>query len=149
MVGTTTALLDNPRLNVREVEGSSPTRVVIDLNGRLPDTLHLFDGSQATVVTSTAERPATENLEFVAIDPAQPVVQQVLSALYKRKLQSLMVEGGTATLQAFIDAGLWDEARVFTGFAGLGHGVKGPKLKATSTATMKVGTDRLDYFRKA
>lgn len=149
LVGTNTALLDNPRLNVREVNGTNPTRVVLDLNGRLPDSLHLFAGEQPTLVISKEAKASGTNLEYATVNSAKPLVTQVLDALYQRKLQSVIVEGGSQTLQAFLDANAWDEARVFTGITGLGSGLKAPRLAGTPVATATVGMDRLEYFSNA
>lgn len=112
LVGTDTALLDNPCLNVRHWYGSSPVRVTIDRHHRLPQHLHLFDGSQPTLVYTQESLP------------------EIMKDLYDRQLQSLLVEGGSRLLQSFIDAGLWDEIVVEESSQILGNGVKAPILSA-------------------
>lgn len=110
LVGTDTALLDNPSLNVRHWYGPSPVRVTIDRHHRLPRELHLFDGSQPTLVYTQESLP------------------EIMKDLYNRQLQSLLVEGGSQLLQSFIDAGLWDEIVVEEAPLVLGDGVKSPTL---------------------
>lgn len=110
LVGTDTALLDNPCLNVRHWYGPSPVRVTIDRHHRLPQHLHLFDGSQPTLVYTQESLP------------------EIMKDLYARQLQSLLVEGGSRLLQSFIDAGLWDEIVVEESSQTLGNGVKAPVL---------------------
>ncbi len=107
MVGTNTALYDNPRLNVREWIGRNPIRIVVDRNERLPKDLHLFDGSQETIILS---------------NPTQ------LDELRNNKIQSLIVEGGTKLLQSFIDIQLFDEIRVFKSQNQLKKGISAPIL---------------------
>ena len=110
LVGTDTALLDNPGLNVRHWYGPSPVRITIDRHHRLPQDLHLFDGSQPTLVYTQESLP------------------EIMKDLYDRQLQSLLVEGGSRLLQSFINAGLWDEIVVEEAPLTLGDGVKAPIL---------------------
>ena len=128
LVGTRTALLDNPSLTVRHWYGPSPVRVVLDRLGRLPDSLHLFDGQVPTLVVTEKARVGRPNVEYVQADFNRPVVPQLLAALHARNLQSLLVEGGASTLQAFLDAGLWDEAFVEEAPLCLGNGVQAPRM---------------------
>ncbi len=128
LVGTRTALLDNPTLTVRHWQGPSPVRVVLDRQGSLPDSLHLFDGQVPTLVITEEAKTNRPNVEYVLADFNRPVVPQLLAALHARNLQSLLVEGGTFTLQTFLDAGLWDEAFVEEAPLCLGDGVQAPRM---------------------
>ncbi len=127
LVGTQTAASDNPRLSVREWQGRNPVRIVFDRHLRLDRSLHLFDGSQRTICYNTLRNESSANLEFVKIDG--DFLRGVITDLYQRKVQSVVVEGGTQTIQLFIDAGLWDEARVFTSPQRFVSGVAAPSLK--------------------
>ena len=115
LVGTRTALLDNPSLDVRFWSGRSPLRLVVDRKGVLPLGLRLFDGSQPTVVfTENIRTDFGKNVEQVALCENVSVVEQITGWLHLRKINSLLVEGGSLTLQSFIDSGLWDSAHVET-----------------------------------
>lgn len=136
MVGTQTALLDNPSLTVRHWVGRSPVRVVLDRSLRIPAHYHLLDGTVKTLVF-TAERAAgRDNVEYVTIDFSQPVLPQVLHELYLRKLNSLMVEGGATLLRHFLQEGLWDEAWVETAPVNLCTGVKAPDLNEVRSLSL-------------
>ena len=111
LVGTNTALQDNPTLTTRLWPGPNPLRLTIDRNGILPPTLHLKDNSTPTVIYSHES------------------IEEILADLYARGIQSLLVEGGAKLLQSFIDKGLWDEARIETAPLCLGQGTKAPTLK--------------------
>lgn len=128
MVGTRTAMLDNPALTVRHWAGRSPVRVVLDRKLQLPLNLQVFDGNIPTLVFSEVERNAYRGVEYVAVDYDDEILSQVMHALYERKLQSLMVEGGSVLLQSFIDAGLWDEIVVEEAPCLLQSGVKSPEI---------------------
>ena len=113
LVGTRTALLDNPSLNIRCWAGRTPLRLVVDRKGTLPGELSLFDGGCPTVVfTENESRVYGKNIEHVLLDPSRDSVCQIVEALHSRNIGSLLVEGGAALLQSFIDAGMWDSARV-------------------------------------
>ena len=135
MVGTRTALLDNPSLTVRHWVGRSPVRVVLDRTLKLPAGSHLLDGAVRTLVFTAVEAGSRPNVEYVRIDFGQEVLPQVLQYLYGQNLNSLMVEGGAGLLASFLDAGLWDEAWVETAPAVLGAGVKAPAVSGVLTAT--------------
>ena len=135
MVGTRTALLDNPSLTVRHWAGRSPVRVVLDRTLKLPVGSHLLDGAVRTLVFTAVEVESRPNVEYVQIDFGQEVLSQVLQYLYGQNLNSLMVEGGAELLESFLDAGLWDEAWVETAPVVLGAGVKAPAVPGVLTGT--------------
>ena len=112
LVGTTTALLDNPTLTNRLWHGKSPVRLVIDKWLKLPNNLHLFDKQQTTIVFNFIKQESQENLTFYLLHEADNLIEQMLKVCYQLNIQSVLVEGGPKLLQSFIDIGLWDEARV-------------------------------------
>lgn len=135
MVGTNTARLDNPSLNTRHWQGSSPTRIVLDRKHTLPATLRLFDGSVPTLVfTETAHAPLP-HVEYIPVDYRQDILPQIMNELYSRGLQSLLVEGGSILLQSFIDAGLWDEIFVEEAPILLHSGIKAPDISRRTPYT--------------
>lgn len=128
MVGTNTAKLDNPSLNTRHWYGQSPTRIVLDRHLKLPADLHLFDNSIPTLVFCEKERQSSTNLTYITLDYKQDVLSQIMTTLYNRGLQSLLVEGGSMLLQSFIDANLWDEICIEESPTLLHSGVKAPEI---------------------
>lgn len=152
LVGTRTALLDNPSLDVRLWAGRSPLRLVIDRKGTLPARLNLFDGSVLTIVY-TAKAIAGKfgkNIQQVELDFSCDIIPQILSHLYSIKVNSLLVEGGASLLQSFIDSSLWDEARVEVNPAmALGGGVPAPKIQESGIQRKGVcgGNDVVWYSR--
>lgn len=148
LVGTTTARHDNPRLNTRLWPGRSPVRVVLDRHLRLPKTLHLFDGTQPTLVyhRSGLDVPvASENVSYAAADS----LPDLFTDLHERRIQSVLVEGGAQVLGTFLDAGLWDEIRQFRSMQTLGQGVAAPTARGTLVSQEQVGTDELWTWRRA
>lgn len=150
MVGRRTALLDNPSLTVRHWPGKSPLRIVVDRRLSLPRTLRLFDGSHPTLVfTACTDVPSLPNVEYVALDFSKDILPQLLSELYGRRIQSLLVEGGSALLQSFIDADLWDEAHVETAPLTLTEGVKAPALPAgLGKEVQRIDLNLREIYRK-
>lgn len=129
LVGYNTALRDNPSLTNRLWAGKNPLRVVLDRDGLLPKNLKIFDDSARTVV-----------LDFHGDD----MPHNVLSALNEMKVQSLIIEGGASTHRKFIEAGLWDEARIFVADVMLGGGTKAAEIRCGRLVdTEDVGGDRL------
>ena len=129
LVGRKTALLDNPSLTTRSWYGKNPVRMVIDKDLTLPSTLALFDGSTPTLVfTRKADAPQRPQVEYIVLDFGKDILPQIMEVLFLKKIQSLMVEGGSMLLQSFIDAGYWDEAYIERSELRLQAGVKAPNL---------------------
>lgn len=128
LVGTRTALLDDPSLTVRHWIGKNPVRLAVDRTLKIPENYHLLDGTVPTILFTEKEGKTIPGVEYEQVDFVQPLVPQILDSLYRRKLNSLLVEGGTMLLNQFIEMHLWDEARVETGKMKLGRGVKAPKI---------------------
>jgi diaminohydroxyphosphoribosylaminopyrimidine deaminase/5-amino-6-(5-phosphoribosylamino)uracil reductase len=144
LVGKNTARIDNPQLNVREWEGRSPKRVVIDRRLELSKDLHLFDQSVETLVFNEIKTDIEGKIKYIALEDFDNFVPQyILFQLYIQDIQSVIIEGGASTLNAFIDAGLWDEARIFTGNKPLSKGIATPSVTGVVKETYQVGTDQL------
>ncbi|NJW51477.1 bifunctional diaminohydroxyphosphoribosylaminopyrimidine deaminase/5-amino-6-(5-phosphoribosylamino)uracil reductase RibD [Salinimicrobium oceani] len=148
MVGTNTAVVDNPKLDVRLWQGTNPVRVVLDRELRIPAASHLFDNSIKTLVLTekTSEERGAKNVIFEQVDFQAEIPQQVCEILYKYEIQSHIIEGGRQTLQTFIDAGLWDEARIFTGKQMLGSGTKAPSLHGRLSSEKQIEGDELKIY---
>ncbi len=146
LVGTNTALSDDPQLTNRLYFGKSPLRVVVDKSLRLPRTLALFDGTTPTLVFTERKDVLDGNLEYTSIVFDQNFVPQILARLAEKKCTSLLVEGGTRLLQAFLDAGIWDEAKVFTGTKYLFKGIPSPLMPVAPAYSQSIAGDLLEVF---
>jgi diaminohydroxyphosphoribosylaminopyrimidine deaminase/5-amino-6-(5-phosphoribosylamino)uracil reductase len=132
LVGTQTVVDDNPKLDVRDWAGKNPTRIVLDKNNRIPKESYIFDNRQKTVLISDSILNFSEN-----------VAPQVVHFLFENNLQSVIIEGGRQTLQTFIDANLWDEARVFRGTTLFSSGTKAPIITGKIVSKNTIERDEL------
>lgn len=150
MVGTQTALLDNPSLTTRLWPGNNPLRLVIDKELILPPSLKLFDESAKTIVFNYTRQSESKNLVYQLLEKEENVLTQILSFLFQQQIQSLIVEGGTKLIQSFIDEGLWDEARVITNKEmKIENGVAAPILKNNLLLYQNnYSTDTVSYFKR-
>jgi diaminohydroxyphosphoribosylaminopyrimidine deaminase/5-amino-6-(5-phosphoribosylamino)uracil reductase len=129
LVGTNTALKDNPSLTTRLWKGNNPVRIVIDKELRLPSGSKLFSKETNTVIFNFVKNAVEENSNFIKIEK-ENFLQEMLFSLYRLNIQSVLVEGGAKTLQYFIDAGFWDEARVITNEKMvIENGIAAPEMK--------------------
>ncbi|MCB0562909.1 MAG: bifunctional diaminohydroxyphosphoribosylaminopyrimidine deaminase/5-amino-6-(5-phosphoribosylamino)uracil reductase RibD [Phaeodactylibacter sp.] len=149
LVGANTAIADNPQLTNRYYFGQSPRRIVLDQTGNLPISLALFDGQEPTLVYSEkAPTPETAgNVRYHPLSFGSQMVEKLLENLAGQKISILMVEGGIKTLQCFIRAGLWDEARVFLADKYVSGGRMAPILPEPPVKTYPLGKDELLFFR--
>lgn len=147
LVGKNTVLADNPHLNVRYAEGRSPKRVVIDRRLELNKTLNVFDQSVETLIFNEVKFDVDGKNKYIALEDFDRFVPQyILFQLYLQDIQSVIIEGGAHTLNSFIDAGLWDEARIFTGASVLQNGIKAPTVTGTVISEQMVWADNLQII---
>lgn len=147
LVGTNTVATDNPSLTVRDWSGNSPIRVVIDKELKLPEEASVFNKAATTIVLSEKEKENTPTVVFEKIDFSSAIVPQILEVLYRYKIQSVLVEGGSFTLQSFINSNLWDEAVVFTGTAVFKNGIQAPHFKGNLFLKEKIKKDILQHYK--
>lgn len=142
MVASGTAQHDNPELNVRNWSGRDPVRVVIDRHLKLSTGLHLFDGSRKTICYNLKKEEFRPNLSYVRLG-GQNLLGEVVDHLYEQQIQSIIVEGGAKLLTSFIEADLWDEARIFTSPQVFGTGIQAPVLNGHILEEKKLHNDWL------
>jgi diaminohydroxyphosphoribosylaminopyrimidine deaminase/5-amino-6-(5-phosphoribosylamino)uracil reductase len=147
LIGTNTAIKDNPSLTVRHCPGTNPVRIVIDNHLRLPKNLNLFDGTVKTLVFNSFKNEENGNIEFIKIDFNKNLIPHILKILYHQNIQSLIVEGGKQLLDSFIEANLWDEAFRFVGNKLFTNGIKAPKISGTMIHSEIIDSDQLLIYR--
>jgi diaminohydroxyphosphoribosylaminopyrimidine deaminase/5-amino-6-(5-phosphoribosylamino)uracil reductase len=130
LVGTNTAISDNPALTNRLWTGKSPLRLVIDKQLRIPLTYQLFNEDASTVIFNADREEEVRHIRYMRVTEDEVYLQRLIHAMYQLQVQSVLIEGGARLLQSFIDEGFWDEARVISnGQLAIGKGLKAPKLE--------------------
>lgn len=148
LVGKNTVSTDNPSLTCRAFEGNSPIRIVLDPKMRLDyGAFHVGDRSVKTYIFTEKKIVSSGLLEFIEITDF--TVAGILSKLYALNIQSVIVEGGKTTLTSFIDAELWDEARILTGTVFIGNGLEAPKINGILKSQDRLGKDHLTIWKHA
>lgn len=148
LMGTQTVLDDNPKMDVRNWKGKNPIRVLLDRQLKIPHHFHSMNGLVKTIVLTESERKTLhENIHCEKITFDKEVAPEITSVLHKHNIISVLVEGGSKTLQTFINANLWDEARIFKGDVLFGGGITAPVVNGQSTITETIKNDRLTILR--
>jgi len=132
VIGVGTAVADDPELTVRRTSGRSPARVIIDPRGRLPlgaRCLSSEDDVECVVISEGPSAPGSphEAIQLDAVDGHIPP-QAIVAALFARGYRRLLIEGGAATVSAFIDAGAVDRLHVLVAPVIIGSGISGLSL---------------------
>jgi len=147
LVGTRTAKVDNPSLTTRLWKGKNPKRVLIDRNLEIGPEANILNDEAETIVFNALKTDWQGHRKYIQLENFPLYLpQNILYQLHLLDLQSLIVEGGCQTLRAFIEANLWDEARVFTSPDRWGTGLPAPRMDKEPAETQKVGNDRLDVY---
>jgi diaminohydroxyphosphoribosylaminopyrimidine deaminase/5-amino-6-(5-phosphoribosylamino)uracil reductase len=140
LVGSKTVFNDNPQLNVRDWSGRDPVRLVIDRFLKLSEKLNVFDRAQKTICFNLLKHEEHRNLTLIRLEEDN-FLNDLLKSLYDHKIQSVIVEGGSQTLNFFLSAGLWDEARVFVSPKTFEKGILAPRLHGNLTSEESVLED--------
>jgi diaminohydroxyphosphoribosylaminopyrimidine deaminase/5-amino-6-(5-phosphoribosylamino)uracil reductase len=106
--------MDNPELTARLWPGHSPLRLVLDMSLRLPSYLKIFNREVRTIVFNSKKEGEDDGLLYYRLNSDANVISQVMDALYRLNIQSVLIEGGAKMLQSFIEEDCWDEARIIT-----------------------------------
>ncbi|MFZ4262657.1 bifunctional diaminohydroxyphosphoribosylaminopyrimidine deaminase/5-amino-6-(5-phosphoribosylamino)uracil reductase RibD [Sphingobacterium sp. HJSM2_6] len=150
LVGRNTAKIDNPSLTAREWEGKQPKRILIDRDLDLSLEAKLYDDAAETIIFNAKKTDWNGHLKFIELENFDWYLpQQILYQLYLMDIQSLIIEGGAKTLQLFIDAGLWDEARIFIAPVNWEEGMPAPQWKGTLLSETKVASDTLRIIQNS
>lgn len=152
LVGTQTALNDNPSLTVRHWSGENPTRIILDRNQIVPVASKCFSSDAQTIVISDnsdkGNYPSNVKIATLPFDSNGVKMDALMKYLYESNIQSLIVEGGTKTLQSFIDAGLWDEARVEKNPRLLiKEGIESPSLNSSPDRNESIDGNIIVYYK--
>lgn len=147
MVGANTVIEDNPRLDVRYYSGRNPRIVVADRRGLVSAQSSVFGSSEPVMYLSSVVRADLANAQYVPVG-LQDSVADYLKALYDNGITSLLVEGGSMLIRSFIEAALWDVARVETSPIVLGQDGKtpSPPINATPIRTCNLNGNRLEIY---
>ena len=131
MVGTNTAIKDNPSLTTRLWYGHNPVRIVLDREGRIPSDYRIFDDETKTLIFTEDinNKPNTAYCEFIPVNFDSYLLQNIFLNLKNRKINSILVEGGRQLLQSLIDCGIWDEAFIEVSEIEFGKGIKAPIIQ--------------------
>ena len=108
VVGVGTVIADDPQLNVREVEGPCPARVVIDPNFRLPDCARMLgDGAAPIYVVQAETRERPDGVTPIVVPRRGEAIApaDIVAALNARGFHRILIEGGATTVSAFLAAG--------------------------------------------
>lgn len=150
LVGKNTALIDNPSLTVREWSGKNPLRVLVDKHLEVPLEYKIFDSSAETLVFNAERFDLKKNVRFIELENFDLYLpQNILYQLYLLDVQSLIVEGGAKMLQSFINAGMWDEARVFSTPEKWGEGIKAPEIRGEVIEENQIADNTLTVMKNS
>lgn len=146
LVGAQTALNDNPSLTVREVKGENPVRLLIDPELKVPNNHKLFNGDASTLIFNFSKSGSSGPADYIKLLENLPVIPQILEHCYTHNLTSILVEGGSFTLQKFISLNIWDEARIWTGTTFFKQGLKAPTVSGSPVTDSCLGPDHLQII---
>lgn len=147
LVGTQTALNDNPSLTVRNVEGVHPTRILIDFDLKVPEHFKIYNSEAKTLILNTIKEATEDHIQFIKIEK-ENFLTNLMDILYKEQIQSVIIEGGRFTLQQFIDADLWDETIIIKNDTlKLENGTKAPELSHIPYKIENYRDNTISFFR--
>ncbi len=144
LVGKNTAIHDDPSLTSRDWQGKNPIRILLDSNLEVKTTQKIFNSDADTLVLNSLKEEKSENIEWIKTEMNNP--WSVLRKLHERKIQSVIIEGGTQVLNSFINENCWDEARVFISDKKFRKGISAPIIDSTASTEEAIFDDKLIIY---
>lgn len=148
MVGTNTVIADDPALTTRLVEGDNPVRIIIDRELKLSSSYKVFSGEGKVIVITEKDKLNNANITYCKINFEKDFAVSVLNKLFELSIQSVIIEGGSKLLNSFIEAGIWNEARIFVGAKEFKNGIKAPVFNKSNAEELAIGDDKLYIIKK-
>ena len=146
VIGKKTAETDNPQLNVRDVAGKNPIRIILDPQLSLEKQYTSENYPARTIVINTIKTEKIKQVDYLKLPNLE--ISSVLNALWELNIQSILVEGGANTLQQFIISNTWDEIRIIEGTACFENGLKAPIVHGLPSNQLKFGRDKIYFYYK-
>lgn len=148
IIGTNTALQDNPSLTTRLWPGNHPLRIIIDKHLQVPGDAVVLQDDLPVIILNTLKHEEKGNKLFYKTGKEENMLAVAINLLHQRNITSLIVEGGAVLLQSFIEAGLWDEARIITNrIMNIDEGSAAPSLgEGHLFETIDIGSDQVQFF---
>jgi diaminohydroxyphosphoribosylaminopyrimidine deaminase/5-amino-6-(5-phosphoribosylamino)uracil reductase len=148
LVGAGTIRIDHPRLNVRFWKGNDPLKIILSRSGDLNKYL-IGNETNGMVIVFTGNLNADlGGARKIKLKENIPSSLQVIEYLYSTEIQSLFIEGGAEILTHFIENGLWDEARIFTGMVDFKTGVMAPLITGNKISEIGFEKSKLKILLK-
>lgn len=147
MVGWKTIKNDDPSLTVREYEGPSPHRFILDPDCKTPESSKVMnDGLPTTLfVKSNNFSKLADSVKIIELEQFDS--HTILAELHQRNIISVFIEGGANTLQHFIDSNLWDEARILVGNTKFKKGLPAPEIdESKAEKSESIGGNTITYL---
>lgn len=149
LIGTNTALTDNPSLTTRYIQGKNPVRIVLDRILKIPKDYKIFDNTSSLILINEFKDEVRENVIYKKMDFFQPeFIDSLLEYLFEMKIYQLIVEGGAELLNSFIRSQLWDEALIIETPLFLGKGIKAPELSGKLAGKMEFEKDIIFQIKR-
>lgn len=147
LIGKKTAIVDNPHLTAREWPGKNPIRLVIDKHLQIPQNNHIFNKEAKTIILNEVKTDVIDNVHYIQMEDMHfYLAQKVAFQLYLMDIQSVIIEGGAHILNQFLEADLWDEARVFTSDSSWTEGIAAPTINGHLQDSFTLGNDKLSIY---
>ncbi|WP_235527282.1 bifunctional diaminohydroxyphosphoribosylaminopyrimidine deaminase/5-amino-6-(5-phosphoribosylamino)uracil reductase RibD [Pedobacter sp. Leaf41] len=147
LIGKKTAIIDNPQLTAREWPGKNPIRLVIDKNLDVPQNNHIFNDEAKTIIFNEIKTDVVGNVHYIQMEDMHfYLAQKIAFQLYLMDTQSVIVEGGANILKQFLDANIWDEARIFNSKGSWNDGIPSPVINGRLQEQIRVGSDQLSIY---
>ncbi|MFY1048463.1 bifunctional diaminohydroxyphosphoribosylaminopyrimidine deaminase/5-amino-6-(5-phosphoribosylamino)uracil reductase RibD [Chryseobacterium sp. GP-SGM7] len=149
LIGTMTALRDNPSLTTREIVGRNPIRILIDIDLKVPTDFNIYNNEAETLVFNSIKENEEGNIKFIKTS-RENFIENMLKKLYEFQIQSIIVEGGSLVLQQFIDSNLWDETIVIKNKnLTLENGTKAPRFEHTPLETKEFRNNWIEFHKNS
>lgn len=144
LVGWKTIQNDNPSLTTRAFHGQDPIRIIIDKELNAPINAAVFNDGKRTIVFNSLKTETTNAVSYIQLSDFN--LENIFETCVSLGIASIIIEGGKHTIESFIAANYWDEARIIHGNSYFHDGLTAPILEKACTTIKTFGPDNIHYY---
>ena len=145
LIGVQTAIDDNPSLTVRDYVGTTPLRFIIDPNNRWPKNSILIRDKYKTIIFNNKFNKIEKSNKWVKIN-FDSLKSELTKFFHQQKIQSIIIEGGSKTLNYFIKQSFFNEVRKIKTEKKLFSGIKSPVFKNKFSSKEIITNNIIEYY---
>jgi len=149
LIGTNTALLDNPRLDARYWHVHTPIAIILDKDLKISKSNRLFSYARKVLVLNGLKTEIDESIQYIKINFTKEnslFWTEIQTCLLEQGIYSVLIEGGSYTIQSFLNSGIKSEIIKIKTPKIWNNGIKSPEISKPLQEKFSLGNNEIEFY---